>query len=419
MCCNADLGIGVGSGSSSLKFKVYATPELHTVLGGSVKLSDSGARVCIRGESGVYEEEQEWDAISPGVLEHILAMMKRFEGVDIRTVVHRVVHGAHLSSGVAITKEDQHHLQTLEWLARFAPLHNGVSVSLIRACLASSLLRDCENVCCFDTHFHATIDEVRGRYLLDRGLAGSALPGGMEMRRWGFHGLSYEAVLHTLPTVLGRERGDVNAILCHLGAGSSVCAVVQGRSWDTSMGLTPLEGLPGATRSGTVDPVLVMHIPRANERQPSGVTHAEEVLNQHSGFKAVAGTSDFRTLVERRKTDSSEGKSAKLAFDMYVDRLVGFLGSYAAKMSARGGVHAVVFTGGIGEASHELHVALAHALDLSPLAPADIATKAREGCRQLGRTELGLQGAGGSVAWLVCRTDEEAEMARQMIQKRG
>lgn len=289
--------------------------------------------------------------------------------------------------------------------------------------------------------------------MVDPSLAGESLPGGMELRKWGFHGLSYDSILHTLSKELQRERQSLNVIICHLGSGSSMCAVVGGKSFDTTMGLTPLEGLPGATRSGSVDPVLPLHISAAQlgksgeSKDPFStvevapgitVSHAELVLNKHSGFSAVAGTSDFEQVTQRRtaflqgktisKAEEKErdmDRGAALAFDIFVDRIVGYVGSYAIKMCSRGGLHAVVFSGGIGEASEELRSELAKQLDFSGVSPADETVLERqegEGkCWQLKRNKLGLEkttkmmASGQSVPWFVCKTDEEGEMARQVL----
>ncbi|KAJ1573843.1 hypothetical protein NDA12_003768 [Ustilago hordei] len=456
----------LNAGSSSLKLKLFdlapstsSQLDLEPLVSGSIKLSDSSAKISLTYHNGQqHTDTKDWtDIASPQVLHYLLTTLSSLLGpnttLNIRTVVHRVVHGAHLSQCVAITSSDQHHLKTLQFLAEFAPLHNAVCVQLIRSCLDSQHLpEDHENVCCFDTVFHSTMDEARSRYMVDPSLAGSSLPGGMELRKWGFHGLSYSSILHTLAGELGRERESLNVIICHLGSGSSMCAVMGGKSFDTTMGLTPLEGLPGATRSGSVDPVLPLHISAAQlgksgeSKDPfstvelaPGITasHAELVLNKHSGFKAVAGTSDFEQVAQRRteflrgrtisKSEEKErdaDRGAALAFDIFVDRIVGYVGSYAIKMSSRGGVHALVFSGGIGEASKELRAELASQLNLSGLSPAceSVLQGEREGkkCWQLTRQELGLakttktMATAQSVPWFVCKTDEEGEMARQI-----
>ena len=452
------------SGSSSLKLKLFDTAtlpasepqrELEALVSGSIKLKGDHAKVELTHRNGQsHTETKEWDNLaSSKVLSYLLSTLTRLVGADgklnVQTVVHRVVHGAHLEQCVSITRSDRHHLKTLQFLAEFAPLHNAVSVQLIRACLESNdLPKEHQNVCCFDTAFHSDMDEARSRYMVNPGLAGTALPGGMELRKWGFHGLSYDSILNTLGKTMGMERSKLNVIICHLGSGSSMCAVVGGKSFDTTMGLTPLEGLPGATRSGSVDPVLPLHI-SASQLSKEGqqtedpfstvevadgirVSHAELVLNKHSGFSAVAGTSDFeqvtkqRTEFLRNKTKNKDeenerdlDRGATLAFDIFVDRIVGYLGSYAAKMSSRGGVGAVVFSGGIGEASNELRAELARLLEHSSLSPAttekDTSTQEndKKKCWQLSREALGLGtttktvAMGQCVPWFVCKVSRD------------
>lgn len=440
----------LNAGSSSLKFKLYDLTSIdEALISGSVKLaSDQHAKVEISHKDGQsHNETKPWtDIASPEVLSyllsHIASLIKR--PLKITRVVHRIVHGAHLDQCVSITRADQHHLKTLQFLAEFAPLHNAVSVQLIKACLnANELDEQHENVCCFDTAFHRTIDEPRSRYMVDPTLAGEALPGGMELRKFGFHGLSYASILTTLSHTLGREPNALNVIVCHLGSGSSICSIVGGQSFDTTMGLTPLEGLPGATRSGSVDPVLPLHISSAQlgksdeTKDPFStveiadgirVSHAELTLNKHSGFQAVAGTADSREIISRRTAfihpnpnpNQSEHErerdqtTAALAFDIFVDRIVGYLGSYAIKMSAKGGVDTVVFSGGIGESSRELHVELAKLLELSSLSASGQRVNVKQGdkCWQLKREDLELGEtrrtveAGQAVPWFVCKVSK-------------
>lgn len=450
----------LNAGSSSLKFKLFDVstyrPDSIALIGGSIKLdsfSDT-ARVdmCCSSNDQHHSDTKEWSEIASGeVLAYLFSTMAVLLGEDlgIMTVVHRIVHGAHLDQCVSITRDDQHHLHTLQFLAEFAPLHNAVSVQLIKVCLNSTELnRKHTNVCCFDTNFHRSMDEVKSGYMVDPNLAGERLPGGMKLRKWGFHGLSYASVLSTVSRSINKDAHNLNLIMLHLGSGSSICSVVRGRSFDTSMGLTPLEGLPGGTRSGSVDPVLALHLSSAT--LPGGkdgtveiadgirVSRAEVVLNKHSGFKAVAGSSDFAEIVQRRneflqgrtmgkhnEEERSKDRSAVLAFDMFVDRIVGFIGAYVLKMCSAGGVDAVVLAGGIGEKSHELWAELASKVELSSVSVSgESVVRAKEDeskCWQLKREELRLEqtnrttAMGQCVPWLVCRTDEEGEMAKEVI----
>lgn len=202
----------------------------------------------------------------------------------------------------------------------------------------------------------------------------------------------------------------------HLGSGASVCAIHKGRSIDTSMGLTPLDGLPGSSRSGHVDPSLIFHYTnnasslsfRATEAVE--ITDAEEILNRESGWKALAGTSDFREVAERAKTGKKEDEGAKLAFDMFVDRILGYVGSYLLKLGGAVRVDALVFSGGIGERSVDLRAAVLEKCKCVGFG-LDEAKNASASSSEDVVVEIGVGQEG--MKSLVCRTDEQLEMARQ------
>lgn len=201
------------------------------------------------------------------------------------------------------------------------------------------------NVACFDSSFHATIPRHVYSYAISPSIATSK-----HLRKYGFHGLSYAYILGAVSTFLGKSADTTNLIALHLGSGASACAIQHGKSLDTSMGLTPVSGLPGATRSGDIDPSLVFHYTSdAAKLSPSStrdlhISTAEQILNKQSGWKALAGTTDFARIA---RPDAAAGE--KLAFDLFVDRIVGYVGSYYVKLG--GDVDALVFAGGIGEKS--------------------------------------------------------------------
>ncbi|EPQ30149.1 uncharacterized protein PFL1_02266 [Pseudozyma flocculosa PF-1] len=460
-----ELLLSLNAGSSSLKFKAFDRAKLAgagrvasaLVVAGSIKIKDDKAVLRVGNDDP--EELPSTDLTNVetlhGLLDRIAAHGR------ITHVVHRIVHGASLPQCISLTRADASALDTLTFLSSFAPLHNAVSVSIIRTLLSPSTTTRLDeaavHLCCFDTTFHHAMPPSSYRYLVDPQLAGKHLPGGMEMRKWGFHGISYSSILDSLSRHLGpslgcrsRSRDEISVIICHLGSGSSICAVQRGKSLDTTMGLTPLEGLPGGTRSGSVDPVLALHISRAALSSSSAstasdgakgqdpfssvdlgqgikVSQAELVLNKHSGFKAICGTSDFQQVVERRNQGDDD---ATVCFDVFVDKIVQTLGGYYFKMASTG-VDSVVFSGGIGEASGDLHRELARRLESTPLhvaADADGATTNAE--RQdddegevvrLDRRRLDLPAdvevngkRAGGVPWLVVKTDEESEMAREV-----
>ncbi|KAG6286902.1 hypothetical protein E4U09_006472 [Claviceps aff. purpurea] len=320
---------------------------------------------------------------------------------DIQIACHRIVHGGDYSDSHIINPDTYHHLERLSDLA---PLHNGAALNIVASCIKQ--LPDATNMACFDSQFHSTIPAHISTYPINPAVAKNS-----HLRKYGFHGLSYAFITRSVAAFLGKEEGKLNIIALHLGSGASACAIRGGKSWDTSMGLTPLAGLPGATRSGSIDPSLVFHYASdVGKLSPASTKHlhiskAEEILNKQSGWKGLTGTTDFGEIA------SSSDPQHKLAFDIFVDRVCGFVGSYYVSLG--GQVDALVFAGGIGEKSSRLR---------------------REVVRQMGclgflideeRNEGELEGvvedvgsAEGRHRVLVCRTDEQFEMARAGTEKR-
>jgi acetate kinase len=256
---------------------------------------------------------------------------------DIDAVGHRVVHGGQRFT--ATTVIDDTVVATLEALETLAPLHNRPSVAGIRACrveLGSAV----PMVAVFDTAFHASLPERAARYAIPWELADRHA-----IRRFGFHGLSYAWATARVAARLGRSPADVKLVAFHLGSGCSAAAIQGGASLDTSMGLTPLEGLVMRSRSGDVDPALVGVLARA-ERTTLDVV--EGWLNERSGLRGVAGGSgDMRDLLAREGSDAR----ARLAVELFCHRARKYLGAYLAVL---GGADAVVFTGGVGEHQPEI-----------------------------------------------------------------
>jgi acetate kinase len=242
---------------------------------------------------------------------------------DIVAVGHRVVHGGILTSSCIITKAT---LGKIKDAAKLAPLHNPHNIEGIVA--IQNLLRYLPQIAVFDTTFHRTIPEVT-HY---------ALPGQLrkKYKRYGFHGISYQYICSRLKKKLGEL--PQRLIICHLGNGSSIAAVKNGRCIDTSMGNTPIEGLIMGTRGGDTDPGVVLDL--CHEKDVYAV---DTILNKKSGLFGICGTQDMREIWKRAKKGN---KKAQLASDMYCYRVRKYIGSYAATL---GGIDALIFTGGIGE----------------------------------------------------------------------
>ncbi len=250
---------------------------------------------------------------------------------EIGGVGHRVVHGGEEFTGSVII--DEKVIASIVKFADLAPLHNPPNLAGIRA--VQRRLPDAKQVACFDTAFHATIPKIAYMYGLPYELYEQ-----YGIRRYGFHGISHRYVARRAAAIMGRGKYDINAVTCHLGNGCSITAVKQGRSVDTSMGLTPLEGVPMGTRCGDLDPAILFYL----GDKGYDVKALKMLCNKKSGLLGISGVSnDVRNLEELAKKGNTR---AKLAIDVFCYRIKKYIGAYAAVLDA---VDALVYTGGIGE----------------------------------------------------------------------
>jgi len=251
----------------------------------------------------------------------------------VQAVAHRVVHGG--AALVQPTLIDAASLRTLDSMAALAPLHNPPAAAAIRIC--RDLLPDLPHVAVFDTAFHATLPARAREYALPRELAER-----FGIRRYGFHGTSHAHVLSAACAHMNASPQDLRIISCHLGNGASVTAIEYGRSVETSMGMTPMEGLVMGTRCGDIDPGILLHLLKSGDFDASAL---DELLNSRAGLAGLAGTNDMREI-ERRAASGDE--HCRLAITLYAHRIRKYIGAYAAVM---GGVEVIAFTGGVGENS--------------------------------------------------------------------
>ncbi|GAB3923478.1 acetate kinase [Microlunatus endophyticus] len=351
----------VNAGSSSLKLRLLEDQEtLHT------------------GDLSISGGELDPDEVD-----------KALDGWPQPDVVgHRVVHGGTLfSSAVVITPKVE---QQLRDLTDLAPLHQPKSLAGLRA--VSRLLPDVPAVACFDTAFHATLPVGASTYAIPRQWRD------LGVRRYGFHGLSHAYASRRGCELTGLPEDRSRVVVCHLGAGASLCAVRDGHSMDTTMGFTPLEGLVMATRSGTVDPGLVLWLEEHQNLSPSAVT---EMLESRSGLLALAGDKDHRTVEQGYRDGVAE---SVLAMEVEVHRLVG---SICAMTGSLGGIDLLVFTGGVGE-----HSELLRELVCRRLAWLGVAIdETRNGTA---RPDLELTGDDATVRTVVVTAREDLEMAREI-----
>lgn len=259
------------------------------------------------------------------------ALAEFLDGVQVDAVGHRVVHGG--TRFPAPTRLDDGVVQALRELTDLAPLHQPKSLAGIDA--VGALLPDAPAVACFDTAFHATLPDAASTYALPEQWRQR-----FGLRRYGFHGLSHGYAARRAAELADRPGTELRVVVCHLGAGASLCAVEAGRSVDTTMGFTPLEGLVMATRSGSVDPGLVLWL---QEHAGMPARDIGEALEHRSGLLGLGGSKDMREILDLAER---EDPRARLAVDVYVHRLVAGI---AAMTAAMGGLDVLVFTGGVGE----------------------------------------------------------------------
>lgn len=253
---------------------------------------------------------------------------------EIHLVGHRVVHGGEeFQESVEVTDEVFHTLQKLSFLA---PLHNPAALDVIKA--SNVHFPNAKQIAVFDTAFHLTLDEATYTYPISRFVSKK-----FGIRKYGFHGISHQYVAKEAALKLGIPIEELNLVTCHLGAGSSITAIKQGKSVDNSMGFTPLAGLMMMTRSGDIDPGVILYL--LQQGYQSDDIH--DLLNFESGLLGIAGTGDMREIKARAQTNSD----AQLAREMFINRLIHYIGAYFALVAR---VAAIVFTGGIGEHDEEL-----------------------------------------------------------------
>ena len=303
--------------------------------------------------------------------------------------VHRVVHGGAEFTGATLV--DASVEAELDRLADLAPLHNPQAVRAIRA--LGELRPGLTNLACFDTAFHADLPAAARTYALPAAWAGGTTP----LRRYGFHGLSHAYASRRAAELLGAARDDLRLVTAHLGAGASLAAVARGRSVDTTMGFTPLEGLVMATRAGSVDPGLLLWLQR---HRGIGPEEMERALDREAGLLGLAGTADLREVV----AGAARGEErATLALDVYVHRLGAAIAAMAAAMD---GLDALVFTGGVGENSTAVR-------ERACAAAAFLGVELDPAANERGLADTKLSPAGVPVAVLLVAAREDLEMTRQ------
>ena len=333
----------VNAGSSSLKFQLFEMPEEKVIISGYIEkigLEDSFWNTKVNGEKikGAKYLKNHDEAVE--VLLDELIKHKAVESLDeIKGVGHRVLHGGEkYSDSVLITDEV---IESIKELTKLGPLHHPGNLAGIEALKA--VLPEVPMVAVYDTAFHQTMPEKNYMY-----------PVPYEwyvkygVRKYGFHGSSHKYITTVMKEKLGKE--DVNLIICHIGSGASIAAVKDGKGFDTTMGLTPLDGLMMGTRSGAIDPSILEYVCKESEMTVAEVTNA---LNKKSGLAGISGLSDCRDV----ETAAANGdEKAQLALTMYHERVAKYIADYFIELDGK--VDAIVFTAGVGENGWEAREAI-------------------------------------------------------------
>ncbi|MDT3315420.1 acetate kinase [Microbacterium sp. KSW4-11] len=394
----------INSGSSSFKYQLVDVATERPLASGLVERigEESGIAthtVFLGGERAAVTATKATSRIERAIPDHtagFAVMLEAFaaQGPSLQNarpvaVGHRVVQGgARFFEPTLITPLVEINIDELSALA---PLHNPGALQGIRA--ARAAFADVPHVAVFDTAFHQTMPAAAYTYAIDRETAQKH-----RIRKYGFHGTSHKFVSEAAAAFLGRPLAELSQIVLHLGNGASATAIRGGESVDTSMGLTPLEGLVMGTRSGDIDPSVLGVLAR---REDMGPGELDAFLNKRSGLLGLAGASDMRDIDTRRREGDAD---AQLAFDVYIHRLRAYLGAYLAQL---GGVDVISFTAGVGENSAVVRAAALETLGFAGVhLDAERNTSGERGIRVISTDD-------SLVTVLVVPTDEELEIARQ------
>jgi acetate kinase len=383
--------LALNCGSSSIKAAIFEGPTLDRLAEGRAEqIGTTGATLRVADHDARLDAHVDLASAA----ELLLGELNKRAGqrAPVTAVVHRVVHGG--EQFTRPTAIDDGVLASLERLAALAPLHNPPALAVIRS--ARRAMPAAPHFAVFDTAFHATLPPRAKEYALPQ-----ALKARHGIRRFGFHGISHENVMKRVAQECGATPQALRIVSCHLGNGASVTAIEYGRSVETSMGMTPLEGLVMGSRAGDVDPGVLLELMRTHDRES-----LERLLMHESGLIGLTGTNDMRQI-EQRAEQGEEG--CRLAVNVYAHRVRKYIGAYAATM---GGVDAIAFTGGIGENSPFIRHRCLQRLDF--LGARLDEDRNRDALRAKGADCEELSESGSRVRLFALRADEERAMAESV-----
>jgi acetate kinase len=390
----------LNSGSSSIKFKLFDSAAWAVLAAGGVsRIGEHASELSCTWRDATGERrtsaEQIGIADHRDGLERIIHRLREQrvlgDAAELAAIGHRVVHGGEAFHAPTVVDDTVE--QAIRDMIPLAPLHNPANLDGI--VVARALFPDVPSVAVFDTAFHQTMPEVAYRYALPESLYREH-----RVRRYGFHGTSHAYVSRRAAVLLDRPPAECNLITLHLGNGASACAVRGGRSVDTSMGMTPLEGLVMGTRCGDLDPAIHFYLMQQLGLDTAGL---DRLLNRESGLVGLCGDNDMREIQRRAAAGDAR---AELAVALTAHRIRKYLGAYYAEL---GRLDAVVFTGGIGENDHDLRARVCSGLENLGIRLDAAANAAAD------RGERSIGAGDSAVRLLVIPTDEEREIAEQSL----
>jgi acetate kinase len=388
----------LNSGSSSIKYRLFDHDLSVLATGLLERIGEPVGRATHRfpAEDRDLVAEEPIPDHEVGFARLVAVLEEAGVGTEIGAIGHRVVHGG--DEFTAPTVIDEAVIDRIRAQVPLAPLHNPANLTGIE--VAERLRPDLPQVAVFDTAFHGTLPPEAYRYAVP-----AALHHDHGVRRYGFHGTSHAFVARRAAAHLARPLDQLKLITLHLGNGASATAIDGGRSVETSMGLTPLEGLVMGTRSGDLDPAVIFHLIRQAGLTPDEV---DTLLNRESGLKGLCGDNDLRSVAERAAAGDAD---AQLALDVYVHRIRKYVGAYTAVL---GGLDALIFTAGVGENADVVRTEVCRDLEVLGIVvdPARNAG-ARASAAPDGVVELHAHGS--PVAVLAVATDEEREIAESTL----
>lgn len=385
--------LAINSGSSSFKYKIFSLPDEKVLAQGiadRIGIDGSTFEMKVADDTDYKETVEIKD--QEAAVRLLLSWLKKYDIVknydEIVGVGHRVVSGGEIfKDSTIITKENLHYVFDL---ADYAPLHNPAEGRGIEAFM--KLLPKVPQVAIFDTSFHQTLDAVHYLYSVPYEYYED-----YKARKYGAHGTSVRYVADRTAEILGKDLKDLKLIICHLGSGASITAVKNGKSYDTSMGFSPVAGITMGTRSGDVDPSLLQYIMKRTDIK--SFDEIIDILNHKSGLLGLSGISpDMRDL------EKSDSKRAKLAIDIFINRVVRYVGQYLVEMQ---GADAIVFTAGIGEHDSNVRAKVMKEFEFVGLDPDFDANKTNG--------EKFISKANSKIKALIVPTNEELMFARDVI----